>query len=775
MRIPASTYRLQVRPGFDFEAVVGVIPYLADLGVDWIYLSPILQAERGSAHGYDVTDPTRIDAERGGEACFRRAVAAARERGLGVLVDIVPNHLGVATPAQNPWWWDVLTHGQSSEHAATFDIDWAAGNGRLRIPVLGTAADVAALAVVGDELHYYDHRFPLAPGTADDGADAVQVHARQHYELVDWRRADDDLNYRRFFAVNSLAGVRVELPRVFDDSHALVARWFTDGLVDGLRVDHPDGLHDPKGYFDRLRVLTGGAWTLAEKILEPGEALPATWALSGTTGYDALAVIDRVLTDPAGEHPLTALDHRLRGDDLPWPDLVHRGKREVTDGMLRSEVLRLVRDIGWDRFDAPTTEAALAELLACFPVYRSYLPDGTEHLETALREATRRRPELADPLRQLAELLADPRHPAALRFQQTSGMVMAKGVEDRAFYRYSPLTSLTEVGADPSEFSVSVDRFHSVQAERQAHWPHTMTALSTHDTKRSEDARARLAVLAELPDDWAEALDALRSQVPIGDGPLENLIWQAVIAAWPIEPDRLLGYALKAAREADLSTHWTAPDAAFERRLADLVDATSTNPAVTAVITGFVDRVSAAGFSNGLTAKLLQLTAPGVPDVYQGSELWERSLVDPDNRRPVDFAERVRLLTRLDDGWRPPLDSGGAAKLLITSRALRLRRDRPDLFTGYHPVAAAGAAAGHAIAFDRGGAITVGTRLPLGLARAGGWRDTTILLESPHTDVLTGHLFEPGQVALAMLLEQYPVALLARNDSRTDTAEDDPR
>ncbi|WP_167047693.1 malto-oligosyltrehalose synthase [Salinibacterium sp. ZJ454] len=761
MRIPTSTYRLQVRPGFDFDAVAGVIPYLADLGVDWIYLSPILQAERGSEHGYDVTDPTRLDVERGGEAGFRRAVAAARHHGLGVLVDIVPNHLGVATPAQNPWWWDVLKHGQSSPHAAAFDIDWAAGDGRLRIPVLGTAADVAALTVIGDELHYYDHRFPLAPGTADDGADAVQVHARQHYELVDWRRADDELNYRRFFAVNSLAGLRVELPRVFDMSHAQVARWFDEGLVDGLRVDHPDGLHDPKGYLDRLRVLTGGAWVLVEKILEPGEALPANWAVSGSTGYDALALIDRVLTDPKAETPLIALDARLRGEAVPWPELVHHGKREVTDGMLRSEVRRLVRDLGWDRFDAGTTEQALAEVLACFPVYRSYLPDGAEHLAAAVREATRRRPELAEPLRALSEVLEDPRHPAATRFQQTSGMVMAKGVEDRAFYQYSPLTSLTEVGADPSEFSVSVDRFHAVQQQRQAHWPHTMTTLSTHDTKRSEDARSRLAVLAELPDDWAEELDALRSQVSVGDGPLENLLWQATIAAWPIGRDRLLGYALKAAREADLSTHWTVPDEAFERKLTNLVDATVADPVVIAVITAFVDRISAAGFSNGLTAKLLQLTAPGVPDVYQGSELWELSLVDPDNRRPVDFAERARLLARLDDGWRPPVDSDGAAKLLVTSRALRLRRDNAHLFTGYRPLLATGAAADHLIGFDRGGAISIGTRLPLGLADAGGWRDTAIQLESAHTDQFTRRRYEPGEVPLATLLEHYPVALLS--------------
>ena len=698
---------------------------------------------------------------------------AARQHGLGVLVDIVPNHVGVASPEQNPWWWDVLKHGPHSHYAEAFDIDWAAAGGRLRIPVLaaGDAADVADLRIVGDELHYANHRFPLAPGSADDDADAVTVHARQHYELVDWRRADAELNYRRFFAVNTLAGLRVEIPRVFDESHAEIARWFDEGLVDGLRVDHPDGLRDPRGYLDRLREVTRGGYVLVEKILEAGEHLPRDWAVAGTTGYDALAVIDRVLTDPEGETALAELDATLRGEAAVWPELVHAGKREVTDGILRSEVRRLVRELGGQPFEGTTGEEAVAELLACFPVYRSYLPDGAEPLRHALDVALRRRPDLAAALHPVARLLGDPRHPAAMRFQQTSGMVMAKGVEDRAFYRYTALTSLTEVGADPSEFSVTVDDFHAAQHRRQGDWPQGMTTLSTHDTKRSEDVRARLAVLAELPEEWSETIARLQASVSIGDGPLENLIWQAAVGAWPIDRDRLLAYALKAAREADLSTHWTAPDEAFEAKLADLVGAIYSDAEVAALVHAFVDRIQAAGWSNSLTAKVLQLTGPGVPDVYQGSELWDLSLVDPDNRRPVDFAERAELLLRVQNGWRPPIDSTGAAKLLITSRSLRLRRDRPQLFTGYRPIRATGSRARHAVAFDRGGAIAVGTRLPIGLGRLGGWGDTRIPLPRlPLVDVFTGRVFtgrrieggiEGGSVALAELLEHYPVALLA--------------
>lgn len=789
MRTPTSTYRLQVTEDFDLFAATRRLAYLHDLGVDWVYLSPLLAAEPGSDHGYDVVAHDRIDPARGGAEGLAALSAEARRLGMGVLVDIVPNHVGVATPAQSAWWWDLLRLGQDSAYAAAFDVDWAAGGGRVRVPVVGDDdllpdGRIGHLEVVDGELRYHDNRFPLAPGTADDGADADAVHARQHYELVGWRSADDELNYRRFFAVNTLAGVRVEDPQVFDDSHVEIRRWFDEGLVDGLRVDHPDGLRDPKAYLDDLARLTGGGYVLVEKILEPGEALPSSWATAGTTGYDALAHIDRVLTDPAGQAALDALEARLRGGPVDWHEMIHGTKRDVADQILQSEVRRIVREVvstgstteGAGSTTGPDEDAlrdAVAELLACFPVYRSYLPEGREHLDAAFAAARRRRPDLTETLDLLEPVLgtvidddgdADP----AKRFQQTSGMVMAKGVEDCAFYRFSRLTSLNEVGGDPSVFAITPTDFHGHLAARQADWPHAMTALSTHDTKRGEDVRARITALAEVPGDWEAALDRLLELAPVPDPGFGSLLWQAVVGAWPASRERLQAYAEKAMREAGDHTTWTAPDAAYESAVRAAVDAAYDDPGVGKVLAGLVDRVAGAGWSNALAAKLLAITMPGVPDVYQGSELWEQSLVDPDNRRPVDFDDRTDRLGAIREGAATMLtgspDDPGTAKLRVVHAALTLRRDRPELFTTYAGLSATGPAADHALAFDRGGAVTVVTRLPIGLAERGGWGDTTLELpDGRWTDALSGRT-ATGSVRLAELLDDLPVALLVKGD-----------
>jgi len=570
--------------------------------------------------------------------------------------------------------------------------------------------------------------------------------------------------------VNSLAGIRVEVPWVFEESHREIVRWVQDGLVQGIRVDHPDGLADPGGYLDRLRDVTNGSYVLVEKILEGDETLPASWSTRGTTGYDALADVDRIFVDPAGRQALDTLEERLQADSpapapgengrpRTWAELVSVRKRDVADGILNAEVRRIARLIP----GVPEPEAidGLAELLTAMPVYRSYLPLGIERLDEAARRASRRRPDLAGTVGRLLPVLADPLQAAAVRFQQTSGMVMAKGVEDTAYYRYSRLTSLNEVGADPAEFAIDTATFHLRQQARAATLPGSMTTLSTHDTKRGEDVRARISVIAEIPAEWEATLDRLRSRVNLGDGPLENLLWQAVVGSWPLSRERLGAYALKAARESGTSTSWSAPDAGFEAKLDALVDAAFDDPTVTAALTEFVLRVQHAGWSNSLSAKIVQLTMPGVPDVYQGSELWETSLVDPDNRRPVDYSVRRGILARIDDGWLPPVDESGAAKLLVTSRALRQRRDAPERFFRHVPVPAFGSAAAHLLAFDRGDAVTIATRLPLGLAAAGGWRDTTIVLAAtPVIDILTGERFTGGTLFVRDLLRRYPVALL---------------
>lgn len=765
-RVPASTYRLQVTPDFDLAAATDVVDYVRDLGADWLYLSPVLQAEPGSQHGYDVVDHSHVDTERGGDAALRALADAAHAAGLGVLIDVVPNHVGVATPEANPWWWSLLELGQGSPVAWAFDVDWAAGDGKLRVPVLDDRL-LDGVELRDGRLYLGDTAYPTAPGTAHDGDSVADVHARQHYEFVHWKRADHELNYRRFFAVNTLAAIRVEEPEVFAASHDTIGGWFRDGIADGLRIDHPDGLYDPAGYLQDLAALTGGAYTLVEKILEPGEQLPSSWPVDGTTGYDALGVLDRVFVDPAGEPALTAASGAEPSD---WQQLTHDTRRGIADGILGSEVERLARLLGpvAPDVDHATIVDAVAEVVASFDVYRTYLPEGAHHLIDALERAASSRPELDPVIDRIAPALVDPTNAAAIRLQQTSGMVMAKGVEDTAFYRTSRLTSLSEVGGDPSVFSVSVEQFHQAQRDRLGSWPHTMTTLTTHDTKRSEDTRARIAVLAELGTEWSSTLERLQSLAPLDDAVLADLLWQAIVGARPASRERLHAYAEKASREAGDSTTWTDPDEAFERRMHALVDAAFDDPAVVAVLDALDDRIDAAGWSNGLGQKLVQLTAPGVPDVYQGTESWDRSLVDPDNRRPVDYTERRHVLAELDgpddDGPEqlPTIGIDGAAKLLVTSRALRLRRDHPELFTRYLALEATGSAADHVLAFDRGGAVTIATRLPIGLERVGGWGDTLVhAVPLDRVDLLTGRSVPAGRgIALAELLTDYPVALL---------------
>jgi (1->4)-alpha-D-glucan 1-alpha-D-glucosylmutase len=763
----SGTYRLQVTADFTLDDAASVVDYLADLGVTHAYSSPLLRSAKGSTHGYDTVDHAHIDEPRGGRPAFDRFVAALHDHGLGLVLDLVPNHMGVSDPAESGWWWDLLEHGRDSAHADAFDVDWDFGGGKVRVPVLGSPDDVSKLEVVdtpdGPELHYYDNRFPVAPGT--EQGTPQEVHARQHYELVDWRRADDLLNYRRFFAINTLAGLRVEDPEVFRATHELVVQLVEDGSVDALRIDHPDGLADPKGYLDSLAEATGSPWTVVEKILEPGEELPESWRTAGTTGYDALTEVDDVLVDPAGEAAITALDTELAGGRVDYAQLVHDCKREVTDGMLGSEVARLQRIVG-DLPGVPAEQVTegLAELLASFPVYRSYLPDGRGHLDDTVAAVKQRRPDLTAAVDGLHPLLGAAGTELATRFEQTSGPVMAKGVEDSAYYRWSRFAALNEVGGDPARFGTTVAEFHEAQQRRAEVKPASMTTLSTHDTKRSEDVRARLAVLAELPTEWAGLVRGWIARHPLADRSLAHLVWQNLVGAWPLSRERAHAYVEKAAREAGTSTTWTDPVQEFEDQLHALVDAGYDDPTTSAEISAFVERIAPFGWSNSLAQKLLQLTIAGVPDVYQGTELWDFSLVDPDNRRPVDYELRRGLLARLDEGWVPPVDETGAAKLLVVSRTLRHRRDDPEAFAGYTPVEVTGPAVDNVVAFDRGGVVTVATRRPVRLAETG-WGDTALQLPTgAWQDLLTGArvVSAAGGAPLAEVLGALPVALLVR-------------
>ncbi|WP_018686433.1 malto-oligosyltrehalose synthase [Actinokineospora enzanensis] len=741
-----STYRLQLRPGFGFAETADLAEYLADLGVGAVYTSPILTPTPGSTHGYDVVDPSRANPELGGEPGRLAMVKRLRALGLDLVVDIVPNHMAVEVPSANPWWWDVLTHGPSSRYARYFDI----ASFPVVLPVLGSDEDLDKLTVEGDRLRYYDHEFPIAPGTGT--GDARAVHDRQHYRLIDWRRAAQELNYRRFFDVTTLAGVRVEDPEVFEATHREVLRWVAEGDVQGLRVDHPDGLADPTGYAHRLAE-RARCWIVVEKILEPGEVLPESWPVAGTTGYDALREVCGVFVDPAAEQAFDALATEL-GVPTDFDAVRGECRRLIATTSLAAEVDRIASFVS--DVDNGQARQVIAELMACFPVYRSYLPEGEDHWAAAVAEVRRVRPDLADAVAAVdRQVRDDPHGELATRVQQTSGMIVAKGTEDTTFYRYTRFAALNEVGGDPSRFGVEPAEFHAAQAARETRHPFAMTTLSTHDTKRSEDVRARLAVLAELPEEFGAAVRRWTERCGLPEPTLNLLAWQSLLGAWPITPARLSAYLDKAAKEAKVRTSWTEHDEEFEEAVRAWPRAVFADPLLLAEVTAFAARITPHGWSNSLGQKLLQLAGPGVPDVYQGTELWDLSLVDPDNRRPVDFTERRDLLDKLAAGWPPPVDETGAAKLHVVRTVLRLRRERPELFTGYRPVEARGPAARHVVAFERTGLIAVATRFP---ARLTDWADTRVDLPGgTWIDQLTGR---PADGGVADLLTHYPVALL---------------
>ncbi len=809
VQAPTASYRLQLQPAFTLHDATAAVPYLAALGVSHLHLSPLLEATAGSTHGYDTVDHSRVSEQLGGEDALRELAAEARRHGLRLIADVVPNHMAVPVPEQlNQPLWHVLRDGPDSPYARWFDIDWAAHpgpvdapeRGRLLLPLLSDRLGhvLGELTVDGDVLRYHDHVLPLRPGT--ERLALPDLLERQWYRLAWWQLARTELNYRRFFTVNSLIALRVELPEVFEATHGTLLRLHAEGLLDGFRIDHPDGLADPRGYLRRLAEATGGAYTVVEKILTGDEELPADWPVAGTTGYDALHRIDGVLTDHAGACRITAAYERfLNGSDNPGAgggqpcadphpavEAARLGRAQLTAerGELAAEVDRLARlavricaaDPALADHAPWELREALHRILTAYPVYRPYVRPGepvpeaaAEQLRAALEQGGEPAGGTAGGTLDLVAGLTLGRlgsSPAkdefCVRFAQTAAAVAAKGVEDTAFYRFNALTALNEVGGEPARPGLAPADFHAWCEHVERHWPHTMTALSTHDTKRSADARARLAVLAEQPQLWAD--EAAVWTVAAGPCPDRNsawLLWQTLVAAWPITPDRLVTALLKAAREAKLQTSWTAPDAAYERRLTDYARAVYANPGLLPRIEGFVRANAPYARVNTLSAALLHLTVPGVPDLYQGSEEPLYTLVDPDNRAPVDLGA---LAVRLTDSPADRPADLAREKLHLTTTALHLRRERP--LGPYRPLGAHGPAAGHLLAFRRGAdVISAVTRLPYGLAQAGGWHDSTLELpagDEPWTDQLTQHAFPAGPVRLAELLAHHPVALLTR-------------
>ena len=809
MRIPASGYRLQLSPDFTFDAARGAAPYLRALGVGDLYLSPILAARPESTHGYDVVDPTRVRPELGGEPALRALSAEAARLDMGLLVDIVPNHM--AADHRNPWWWDVLRRGRESAHAQVFDVDWDAPgcDGRVVLPVLdGSVEDVIARGELrlGDRegepvLAYYDHRFPLAPGSRERaGADLAPLAAAQHYRLADWREGPVAVNYRRFFDVADLVAVRAEQEDVFWATHELFLRLLREGVVTGLRVDHIDGLADPAAYLARLADATGGAYVVVEKILARDEVIPPDWAAAGTTGYDFLALAGGVFVDPAGAERLHLLHRRMTGLPPGFAAIAEAGRRRVLCKLLPADLehaARLAEAAGLGGGDPDALRAALAELTVRMEVYRTYADEhglggaGRHRLTDAAAAA---RPALTEEARgcleRLVAAVADPTArtlPFVRRWQELTGPVAAKGVEDTALYVDTSLVARNEPGCDPGWPATEPEELHRRLAARHGH---PLNATSTHDTKRSEDVRMRIAALAEVPDEWEARVErwrslhrALRRRPDAApDAGEEWLLYQTLVGAWPLDvaargplPERIGAYMQKAVREAKVNSSWTAPDSEYERDLADFVAAVLDpgNAAFLADLDELAGRVAEIGARSSLALLVLKLAAPGVPDVYWGNELPDLSLVDPDNRRPVDFAVHARMLEAVGEGA-----GDGVDKLAVTHRGLHLRRRDPDLFAhgAYVPIEAVGSRAAHVIAFarvhDGRWVVAAVPRLTAGLD---GWGDTRLALpaEAPGTweNVLTEADVRGPAPTVAELFDPVPVALLAGGPAPATSAE----
>ena len=867
LRVPLATYRLQFHRRFRFEHALALVPYLESLGVTDLYASPLLQARKGSTHGYDVTDPSRLNPELGAEGEFDSMVQTLAERGMGLLVDIVPSHMSASS--ENRWWMDVLEHGAGSPFAPFFDIDWHSPKKALvkkvLLPVLGGPYGrvlenqelVLRLEKGGFFVHYHGLKLPIAlkscarilahridvleenfgpdhpsfrdlwnliadiehlpgPGPADpakageslraeeearekihrlyrDRAE-IRAHvdenlriyrgtkgdpasfdhldrllAEQPYWLSFWRLANEEINYRRFFAVSDLISVRVEDPNVFESSHAVVFRLAREGKVTGLRVDHIDGLYDPMGYLTHLRKRLGpenavgpvpGFYVVVEKILADGEDLPAEWPVSGTTGYDFLNTANGVFVSAAGVRALGETYVRFLGGAQAFDAMVCEKKKLIMETLFAGEMHSLGQHLGrlaeQDRYarDLPRKELrqALVEVTACFPVYRTYIRGfeisarDRRYLGKALKEARRRSTDASAPVFDFLQrvLFLESAVSGAggqreewlgflMRWQQFTSPIMAKGYEDTALYVYNRLVSLNEVGGNPSGLGVPVTTFHKRAAEMIARWPHTMNATTTHDTKRSEDVRARINVLSELSgewekrlllwSDWNRGMKRLVGGRPVPDPGEEILLYQTLLGAWPLDPqemdsfpERVREYMIKAVREAKVHTRWIQPNPEHERTVRDFV---------TAVLEGeegrrfredflpFQAKVAHYGAQNGLAQVLLKIVSPGVPDFYQGAKLWDLRLVDPDNRGPVDFSRRVRLLAELKNrelqgllalvGELLPSWKDGRVKLFLTYRALAFRRERQELFLSgaYLPLQASGGEKEHVLAFAR--------------------------------------------------------------------------
>jgi (1->4)-alpha-D-glucan 1-alpha-D-glucosylmutase len=920
--VPSATYRLQLHHQFRFADALQIVPYLRDLGISHVYASPIFKATPGSMHGYDVCDHNEVNPELGTREDFNTLATALRDNGMGLVLDFVPNHMGIAEP-ENGWWMDVLENGPSSPYAKFFDIDWRPLKreleNRVLLPILG---DQYGRVLEGGQLQlryadgtfwicYFETRLPVAPRTAkpildramqisrtnippealiefesiltaldylpsrfetspekiverarerqvikrrlralcldapaveqaiktaveeineardEEGYDALdRLITAQCYRLSYWRVAGEEINYRRFFDINNLAAIRMELPEVFDAAHQLIFALIRERLICGLRIDHVDGLYDPRQYLEALQqraaeILDTTAaerplYIAVEKILAPGEHLPRNWPVHGTTGYEFANQVNGVLIDRNAEKTFTETYHRFIDKHPRFQDIAYRSKLLVMRSAMSSEVNvlgsmlnRLSETNRWYRdFTLNSLTTAVREVIACFPVYRTYLRPGSppsdedrQVIERALSAARRRNPALERTVFEFLRevLLPGPgnQHPVdeeerrafVMKFQQCSGPITAKGVEDTAFYIYNRLVALNEVGGEPAHFGSTVDTFHVQNQARLNEVPECMLATSTHDTKRSEDVRARIAALSELPHDWAQAVRRwhisnckLRRAADGEDAPDRNeeyLLYQTLLGSWPLEPvtsevlksytQRLQDYMEKAIREAKVNSSWIEPNQLWDEAVRQFVGSILQRKPFLRSFEALADRVAKLGMVNALSQTVLKLTVPGAPDTYQGNELWDFSLVDPDNRRPVDYEARRRALAAL--GTNPDPDEllqnwrDGRIKMFAIHRLLQFRRELDPVFRRgeYHPVNCHGRFGESVISFmrDNNGlrALTVVPRLTnrVGFPPIGDlWSDTKLEIAGRFRNVFTGEVIEGDGIPVASALRKLP-------------------
>jgi (1->4)-alpha-D-glucan 1-alpha-D-glucosylmutase len=871
-RVPAATYRLQFNADFTLQDAKRIAGYLHDLGISDVYSSPLLRARKGSTHGYDIVDAHTLNPELGTDADFVELHDELDRHGMGLLLDIVPNHM--AASHENAWWVSVLENGPQSRYLHYFDIDWR--DDKVLLPILGRpygeALEAKELQLAFDAdgffIAYYDKRFPLAPhsyrvvlepcvaavpadGVGIEVRDLVQnqtvaansrflkdtlsrlrdespefreamdaaiaafnsdadrldrVIAEQWYRLAYWRVASETINYRRFFDVTDLVGLRVENPEVFEMRNRVILEWISQGKVTGIRIDHIDGLYEPMNYLNKLQLRLGRFYVVVEKILEHGEPLPATFSCAGTTGYDFLDTANALFVDPKGLAPLTDLYHRVTGQTASYEDLVYERKKQAIEQLFFGEMRALGAHLGTlaaaDRnardFAPSELLAALVEVTACMPVYRTYVheaevADGDrQFIEHAIADARRRATNVHERIFRFVEavlLLHPPAYLAearekwlafVMRWQQFTGRVMAKGVEDTAFYNYNRLISLNEVGGEPgrsADFD-PVAELHARNAAIVSEWPHTMNATSTHDTKRSEDVRARISVLSEIPDVWSREvkrwtrLNAPLKREGIPHPNEELLIYQTLLGMWPLDaaeeasvPDRLRLYLEKAAREAKTHSSWIDANESYEKALQDFAVALVGHEPFLKPFRALQKRVAFHGFLNSLAQVVVKVCSPGVPDFYQGTELWDFSLVDPDNRRPVDYAKRAALLGQLGSPqsmlrqWQD-----GRVKLFVTARSLAARFRHADTFRD-GAYAAVETGTPNAVAFTRGDDILVvvprlTTQLSKNLPLGSVWGDHALGITGAWKNIFTGEVVESG--LLRDVFATFPVAVFEK-------------